>query len=311
MDKVIRSTERLQGFQAQASISSREDFESLPRKSIYMMMLPGLTIMALFVLSYCSFISISFHNVVAGKMAVSSALTLDNYRRFWGDPLYHHYILDTLSLSAQMTLGSLILAYPLAYCLVRSSSARIRHLILLSLIIPFLSGGITRVYAWMVMLGNAGVVNSSIIALGLTSQPLHFIYCRFGVVTGLIHFLLPFTALSLLGPIRNVPRVLEEGAVNLGASKFQVFIKIVLPLTVPGIVDAVSLTYAIALSSFLFPMLLGGGRVNMMANIIYDSVFVSYDIPFGAALATIFLIISIIVIASFTFLRRSIRRTHV
>lgn len=310
MGKAVMSIEEQKGSGTQFFKLLEEDFALLPRTSIMILLLPGLVILALFAASYSSFISVSFHQSVSGKAAWSGALTLNNYQRFFSDPLYPSFLLNTLYLSAQMTMGSLLLAYPLAYCLARSSSTRIRYIILISLIVPFLSGGLTRAYAWMVILGNKGLVNSSLLSLGFIESPLRLIYNRFGVITSLIHFLLPFTTLSLVGPIRNVPRALEEAAVNLGASRPNVFLRVMLPLTLPGIVDAVSLTYAIALSSFLFPMLLGGGRVNMMANVIFESIFVSFDFPLAATLATILLIVSVLTVASFTYLQRLVRRIY-
>jgi ABC-type spermidine/putrescine transport system permease subunit I len=146
--------------------------------------------------------------------------------------------------------------------------------------------------------------------LGIIEKPIRFLYNWLGVIIALVHYCLPFTALSLVGPIRNVPRTFEEAGVNLGASKPTIFFRIVLPLTVPGIIEAVSLTYSLALSAFLFPMMLGGGRVKMMANVIYEAMYITYNFSFAGTLATILLFVSILTVVAMTFLQRTVRRTY-
>ena len=287
-----------------------QDFRAIPRKYIFLIMLPTFVIMSLFFISYTSFISMSLHESVEGKAMVSDQWSLESYRRFFSDTLYPSFLIETLYRSAQVTLFSLALGYPLAYCLARTSSRVVRHIIMLSMIIPLLSGGITIAYSWMVLLGNSGLINSGLRALGLINTPIRFLYNWLGVIISLVYFLLPFTALSLVGPLRNVPRIFEESAVNLGASRLQVFLKVVFPLTLPGIVEAISLTYALALSSFLFPMMLGGGKVKMMANIIYEAIFVYYDFPLSGMLATILLLVSIVTVTSLSFIQRSIRKPY-
>ena len=285
------------------------DFRIIPVRTLVAILLPTIAILVLFLASYSSFISMSLRETVPGKAMVSDIWTMENYRKFFSSPVYFRLLFDTLYRSAEITFFSLIFAYPLAYCLVRSSSKILRQTIMLSMIIPLLSGGIAMAYSWMILLGNVGLVNSSLQALGIIETPIRFLYHWLGVIIAIVHYCLPFTALSLVGPIRNVPRTLEEAGKNLGASKFTVFFRIVLPLTVPGIVEAVSLTYALALSSFLFPMMLGGGRVKMMANVVYEAIYVTYNYPFAGALATVLLIVSVFTVLAMTLLQRTVRRT--
>ena len=126
-----------------------------------------------------------------------------------------------------------------------------------------------------------GLVNLGLTALGILKKPVRFLYNWKGVIICLVYFVIPYAAFSLIGPIRNVPRTLEEAAVNMGASRLTVFLRVVLPLTLPGIVEAASLTYSLALSAFLFPMMLGGGKVKMMSNVIYETIYVTFDFPFA------------------------------
>jgi putative spermidine/putrescine transport system permease protein len=143
-------------------------------------------------------------------------------------------------------------------------------------------------------------------ALGLTGEPLRLVYNRLGVFLSLVHFLLPFMVLTLVGPLRNVPRVLELAARDLGANGWRTFCAVTFPLSLPGVINAVALTYVVALSSFLFPLLLGGGRVRFMANLIYDQIFTAYDLPFAAAIAVIFLAVSLFAIIALGWLSRRV-----
>jgi putative spermidine/putrescine transport system permease protein len=291
-------------------IRYESDFRVIPGRTLVAILLPTIAILALFLVSYSSFITMSLHETVPGKAMVSEVWSLENYRRFFSDSMYFSFLFDTLYRSAEITLLSLMIAYPLAYCLARSSSKILRHIMMLAMIIPLLSGGITMAYSWMVLLGNVGLVNSSLRALGIIEKPIRFLYNWLGVIIALVHYCLPYTALSLIGPIRNVPRTLEEAGVNLGASKPTIFFRIVLPLTASGIIEATSLTYSIALSSFLFPMVLGGGKVKMMANIIYEVTIIASDFPFAGTLATALLFVSILTVLAMTFLQRTVRRSH-
>lgn len=291
-------------------VKHESEFRVIPVRTLVAILLPTIAIMVLFLASYSSFISMSLHETVPGKAMVSDVWTLDNYRKFFASPVYFTLLFETLYRSAQVTVLSLMFAYPLAYCLARSSSKMLRQAIMLSMIIPLLSGGIAMAYSWMVLLGNVGMVNSILEAMGIIETPIRFLYHWLGIIIALVHFCLPFTALSLIGPIRNVPRTLEEAGLNLGASKARVFFRVVLPLTVPGIIEALSLTYALALSSFLFPMMLGGGRVKMMANVVYEAIYVTYNYPFAGALATILLLVSILTVLAMTCLKRTVRRAY-
>jgi putative spermidine/putrescine transport system permease protein len=291
-----------------ARVRAPADFKTLPTRSLVLVLLPTLAIMALFLGSYGSFIVTSFREMLPGTTRLTGNWSLASYRRFFQDTVYPSFLLQTLYRSAQITLIGLLLAYPLAYCVARSASKFLRQLMMIAMIIPLLVGGITIVYSWLVLLGNAGLVNAGLAALGLIGKPIRFLFSWKGVIICLVYFVIPYAAFSLIGPIRNVPRTLEEAAVNMGASKLTVFLRVVLPLTLPGIVEAASLTYSLALSAFLFPMMLGGGKVKMMSNIIYETIYVTFDFPFAGTMATILLVVSIAVVAVMTLLQRTARR---
>jgi putative spermidine/putrescine transport system permease protein len=195
------------------------------------------------------------------------------------------------------------LGYPLAYVLARSPSRSLRRIVLFGLVMTFLSGGVTRAYAWLIILGNRGLINQALLGLGLT--PVKLVYNETGVVIGVVHFLLPFFVLTLLAALKNIPVSLEEAARNLGASRGRVFLHVVLPLSVPGLVSAASLSFAGALSAFLFPELLGGGRVHMASNVIYETILTDFNLPRVAAMAGLFLILALAALAFLGAVQRS------
>jgi putative spermidine/putrescine transport system permease protein len=149
-------------------------------------------------------------------------------------------------------------------------------------------------------------VNTLLQMTGLATVPL--VHNRTGVIISLVHFLLPFFVLTLFGGLKTVPAALEEAARNLGASRLRSFVAVTLPLSVPALIAAATLTYAVALSSFLFPALLGGGRSPMAANLIYQKILDAFDIPAAAAMAVLFLLIALACVGLLSQLERVVQR---
>jgi putative spermidine/putrescine transport system permease protein len=232
-----------------------------------------------------------FSTAIPGTALTTGPATLANYISVIRSPLAQDAALDTLRLAALMTGIIAALGYPLAYVLARTPSRRVRRIVLFGLVVTFLSGGVTRAYAWLIILGNRGLINQLLQALGFT--PMKLVYNETGVVTGVVHFLLPFFVLTLFAALKNIPASLEEAARNLGADRWRVFLHVVLPLSVPGLFSAATLCFAGALSAFLFPELLGGGRVHMAANWIYESVITDFNLPRVAAMAALFLLLAL------------------
>lgn len=298
------------GGDAETSGKNSLDYQALTPKTICLLLLPVLVLLLLFFVSYFSFIVESFHELVPGLAMVGDAWTFNSYIRFFSDPLYPSFLWESIWRSAEMTAITLLIAYPLAYFTVRTRSNTARYIIMIVMLVPLLAGGITIAYAWIIMLGNVGLVNSVLKATGIIDQSIQFLYSWRGVIISIVHYLVPFAALVLLGPIQNIPRSLEEAAVNMGASKFKVYTKVVFPLTSSAVIETVSLTFALALSSFLFPLLLGGGRVKMMSNIIYERIAISYDLPFAAVLAIMLLLVSLATVVGLARLQNFLKQRY-
>ncbi len=268
--------------------------------------IPGLLVIGMFFTAFLVFAALSLLHTEPGTTAISGPLSLDNYHAVIDLPLNRSVALDTLWLALQLTGLCVLIGYPLAYLMARTPSRMVRNLILFALIVTFLSGGVTRAYAWLIILGNAGLVNTLLRQLDLGTLPL--VHNRTGVIISLTHFLLPFFVLTLFGGLKTVPSSLEEAARNLGASRLRSFIAVTLPLSVPALIAASTLTYAVALSSFLFPDLLGGGRVRMAANLIYEKMLAVFDIPAAAAMAALFLAIALACVGLMGQLERTVQR---
>ena len=216
--------------------------------------------------------------------------TLANYWRVLTSSSDRSVLFGTLWASLVISLITITIAVPMAMVIVRAKREWVGNLIMLAIAVTFLSGGVTRAYSWLVLLGNKGVINLGLTNLGVIDRPIRFLYNWSGVGISISHYLLPFAVFTLIGAVRNLNTSVEEAARSLGASRTKTFWLITIPMLLPGLVVTLVLIYSIALASFLFPMLLGGGKVRMVANQIYDRMFVEYDVPFAAATAVVFLI---------------------
>lgn len=267
------------------------------------LLLPALAALGIFAAAFAIFVVVSFSTAIPGTVLTTGPATLANYRSVLNSALAQDTAWNTLRLAGLMTLLTALLGYPLAYVLARSPSRSLRRIVQFGLVMTFLSGGVTRAYAWLIILGNRGLINQALLGLGLS--PLKLVYNETGVVIGVVHFLLPFFVLTLLAALKNIPVSLEEAARNLGASRGCVFLHVVLPLSVPGLVSAASLSFAGALSAFLFPELLGGGRVHMASNVIYETILTDFNLPRVAAMAGLFLILALAALAFLGAVQRS------
>lgn len=212
---------------------------------------------------------------------VAFTLTLSSYRRLL-DPLYLDVLLDSLWLAAATTALCLLLGYPFAYLLTRSP-ARWRPLLLLLVIVPFWTSSLVRTYAIMIVLKTQGLLNQALMGLGLIAEPLELLYTETAVILGMLYTLLPFMILPLYAALEKLDHRLIEAARDLGAGKITIFLRIVIPLTLPGIIAGSLLTFLPGLGMFYVADLLGGAKTLLVGNLIRDQFLSARDWPFGAA----------------------------
>ncbi len=227
----------------------------------------------------------SFRQFIPGSLD-AGGFTLDNFDRI-GRPFYFWVILDTFLISFLTALFCLVLSYPVAYALMRTQQEWLRTLLIILAITPLFTGEIVRTYAWMLVLGTEGFINSALLALGLTSTPFQFMYTKFGVIVALVHFSMPVMIILLAAAIGHINRDYEKAAANLGAPPLVVFWRVTVPLSLPGIIAGTVVIFAWTMSAFATPQLIGGGKVLMISNIVYLQGFSSFNFPLAAVLSLI------------------------
>lgn len=268
---------------------------------------PAAIITAIFLSAIFFMILVSFYKYTPGY-TWKPTLTLENHIEFLMDPFYHNYILSTLRLSGMSTIISFIMGFPVAYLLARSKSHRIKGVILMILVIPNFTNIVARMLSLGLVLYDTGLVNQTLIYLGIVEKPLKLMYNELAVIIGLTYWILPLIVFTLIGTIQRVDPSLEEAAQSLGANKLQTFGKITLPLCIPGISLATLLAYVSCITAYVIPRMMGGGTVRFIADLIYYKAVILGNFPFGSA-ASIYLglIVLTIVLVIYKFLMRKVK----
>ena len=240
-----------------------------------------------FILPVLNLARMSFNEALAGG-GVREAFTLANWTGLFGDSFYVELIVNSIMVSLGITLATLVVSYPIALYLHRSSG-RWRTFLTVLVISPLLTSAVVRTYGWIVLLADQGPIVSSVAALGIT--PPRLMFNTTGVIIGLTEILMPYMILSLLAGFGRLDPRVEEAAMTLGAPPAKTFWRVILPLTLPGIALGCLLCFVLAVSSFITPKLLGGGRVFLLATEIYDQAIVTLNWPLAATLSMLVLII--------------------
>lgn len=237
--------------------------------------------------------------------AMVPALSLRTFRTLAEDPFTLETTWNSIWLALVSTTLSLLLAYPLALFLFRTTS-RLKALLTVLAVAPMLVSGVVRVFGWLAILGDRGLANSLLSGLGLTSQPVRLVYNYFGVSLGLAESLMPYMILALLAGFGRLDRALEEAASSLGAPPWKVFLKVTLPLSLPAVVLGFLLCFVLAMSAYITPKLLGGGRVFVLATEIFDQAVTTVNWPAAAALALYTLTLVLLMLGAYASLTRRV-----
>jgi spermidine/putrescine transport system permease protein len=253
--------------------------------------LPPLTWVAIFLLlPYALLLCYSVWSVSPSQTIVHS-WTLDNYRELLRVDVYGQTLFRSMWIAARVMLFSLLLAYPLAYYLSFHASRR-KDLLYQLVIIPLWVSYLVRAYAWKTILGSDGVLNTLFEYLRLTKHPLEFLlYSPFAVVLTLTHIYTPFAFLPIYASLEHIPRNLVEASHDLGASPRQTFWRVILPLSIPGVLAGATFAFVLSLGDFLAPLLLGGPSGIMISNIVVSLFGASYNWPLGAAISLCMLLL--------------------
>ena len=253
--------------------------------------------LAFFVLPVLSLFAIAFNRSVAGVVTLQSNFVLDNFTRFFQRPLYYEAALRSVGIGAVVAAIGVVLGYPLAYLIAKTEHPGRNTTLMIMVLSSMQLDMVIRIYGLMVLLGDNGLINGALLWSGLIQHPLPLMYNLLGVVIGLVQCTLPFMVLSLIGIIQRLPPSLEEAARSLGATRWQAFTRVVLPLSMPGILAGTLLVFAMAISSYVVPALMGGWRVVVLPIHIYQQIAELGRWQFGAAVSVILFAISLLAVA--------------
>lgn len=259
---------------------------------------PALLIVGMVMLApLCLMAAYSVLRYVPGQVT-DGAFSLESYARLFGSLFYLSVVGQTLQLAVIVTLATLLLGYPVAYWLARTRS-RWQGVLAYLVFVPLTVGIVVRIYGWIVILGNKGLVNNTLLAVGVIDAPLRLLQTPQAVVFGLVETTLPFMIMPLLSCLRGIDPRIEEASRALGATPWQAFWRVTLPLSVPGIVAGSLMTFSLSITAYAVPALLGGARVKMIAGLAYDAMLVGSNWPFGSAIGIVMTVVSAGVVYSY------------
>ncbi len=247
-------------------------------------MAPGLVWLLALMVVPCAllFVLIFFERGTYGGIDWSAA-TFENFRRAF-DPLYATIMWDSARIAFTATAISLLIGYPAAFAISKAPEKWQTSLLFLA-ILPFWTNYLIRTYAWMVLLNPAGLINTALISTGAISSPLPLLYNEFAVILGLVYNYTPFVILAIYSSLQRLDPSYAEASRDLGATAATTFWRITLPLTAAGVAAGAVFVFVLSIGNFVTPDLLGGGKLQMAGNLIYDQFLTARDWPFGATLS--------------------------
>jgi mannopine transport system permease protein len=225
--------------------------------------------------------------------------SLAQYDRVFAQPLYLTILARTVRISALVTLACLLLGYPVALWLTRLRGAALAFGVA-CVLLPLWTSVLVRTYAWVVLLQHDGIINKTLIALGVTARPLDLLYTDGAVLVAMTHVLLPFMILPIYSVLRGIPRSLNQAALSLGAPVHREFLAITLPLSLPGVAAGSVMVFTMAIGYFVVPALLGGPRSMMISTLINQQISSMLNWPFGGAIGAVVLVLAMLVVLLFS-----------
>jgi spermidine/putrescine transport system permease protein len=251
---------------------------------------PVLWVTAFLLVPYAILLCYSFWSV-SPQQAIVHTWSMKNYFQLIRNPIYLTVLFRSMRIAATVTLLALVLGYPLAY-FVSFHAGKRRDLLYQLVIIPLWASYLVRGYAWKTILGSDGVLNGFLQYLQITRQPVEFfLYSPFAVVLTLTHIYTPFTFLPIYASLEHVPRNLIEASQDLGASPWSTFQRVILPLSLPGVLAGATFAFVLTLGDFLAPLLVGGSSGIMISNIVVSLFGAAYNWPLGAAISLCLLLL--------------------
>ncbi len=236
--------------------------------------------------------------------AMEGGLTLSNYAHFFANASYRQAMVNSLEVTAIVTVVSLLLAYPFAWILAEQVPERWQRLALMLAVLPFWTSYVVRSYSWLLVLAENGVVNNALTAIGLFAAPVQLANTRLATVTGFVHFFVMLLTLTIFANLKQLGPSYRRAAADLGAGPVRTFIHIILPLTLPGIMVGAFLTFVLAIGDYVTPQILGGNNELLMPQLIMMQIGRRGDFPLASALSIILMaVVTIAYVACARWLR--------
>ncbi|MGG7644323.1 ABC transporter permease [Rhodovulum sp. YNF3179] len=261
--------------------------EAREARQPWILLSPALSAVALLLFVPLIFIVVYSFWLRSAAGADQVGFYLDNWQEALSDPFYRDILLNTLKIAAITTLVCALMGYPAAYFIARSSGNK--AVLLLLLMLPFWISYIIRTMSWINILGVSGAFNSALMAVGILDEPVQMLYNETTVILGLVHFLLPFMVLNVFVSLDGIDRNLEDAANSLGATKWQAFTQVTLPLSLPGLAAGGLLCFVLGAGTYITPLVLGGPTDAMFANLVYEAIITQLNWPLGSALSLMLL----------------------
>lgn len=234
--------------------------------------------------------------------SIALPLTVENYARIFSRALYPSIVWQSILIGLETTLLAVLVGYPVGHYL--ATRRRPSTFLVLLIVIPFWTSYLIRIFAWVLVLMERGLLNTVFLGLGVVDRPVTLLYTHAGVVIAILYSALPFVILPIYAVISGIDGRLTEAALTLGATEWQAFREVTLPLSLPGVVAGATIAFIFSMGSYLGPAILGGKEVVMVAKTIFDFYFQYFDWPFGSALS---LVVIAVVLALASVLGRVVR----
>lgn len=231
------------------------------------------------------------------SLATKQGFGFSIYQKIAGDPFYWDVLFKSCWISFVSTAICLIIGYPLSYYMVRIVKPRYKRFIYMIIIAPLFTSAVVRAMAWIIILGKKGVLNQALLTIGLINAPVRILYTNTAIVVGLVYIMIPFMVVTIAAVLENVDGHLEEVARDLGATAWTTFFKVTLPLTAPGVMAGSVFVFALCISSYVTPAMLGGGRIKLFAMLIFEQYMRMFNWDIGASLAFVMLVVALFIIA--------------
>ena len=261
--------------------------EAREARQPWILLSPALTAVALLLFVPLLFIVVYSFWLRTATGADQVGFFLDNWREALSDAFYRDILLYTLKIGVITTVVCALMGYPAAYFIARSKGNK--AILLLLLMLPFWISYIIRTMSWINILGVSGALNSALLAIGLIDEPIQMLYNQATVVLGLVHFLLPFMVLNVYVSLEGIDASLEDAACYLGATRWNSFVEVTLPLSLPGLAAGGLLCFVLGCGTYITPLVLGGPTDAMFANLVYEAIITQLDWPLGSALSLMLL----------------------